>query len=370
MQQPQKTQTKSPQTDWVPVPYKYAPLPAGGHMRLHEISKQCFFKDLFYYICDNRNGKSPAGVSYPIWDKNNNGKDLATIFGISQKTIDRARERLVKHGLIRVIQIHKDKYKYQVLPVEPSKKEVEIVKEEASVTTGRQSWEKASAKAKSKRMKAEQTGQACPDRRENGTTLSKNDQAEKPTKPDSQRAEPKSADPPLEYPETKENKHNPKTIVLRDTKQKSGQGEKFNITKQALRAKWNSTIPDDHVIDKILQDWCERAEEPENALKYALEQCSIAEPIQHLSGFIRNNTGFQGLISAYCNEEPQILARRKKRKLDRQAQLAARKSKSKPTTSSATKPASGASNTQATGNMKSIGNIIQLGLIGDPNAKG
>jgi len=379
MQQTQKTK----KTATYPVQYQFAPLPKGDTMlKLWELSRQCFYHTLFYHICHERNGYSEAGISYPIWDKNNNGKDLATIYGVSQKTITRARETLVEAGLIRVIRLNKDKYRYQVqvkdqAEVEAPKNEVKPVevKDQPEVEapiqhSGRKKWDSARAKAKANRLKAEQTGQACPDNGKNGTTLSKNDQAEKPTKPDSQRAEPKSADAPLEYPETKENKHNPKTIVLRDTKQKSGQGEKFNITKQALRAKWNSTIPDDHVIDKILQDWCERAEEPENALKYALEQCSIAEPIHHLSGFIRTNTGFQGLISAYCNEEPQILARRKKRKLDRQEQLEAREEKATQTGAkpSQTKPKSAPT---GTANMNAVGKVIHLGLIkGDPNAQG
>ena len=266
------------------IKYQFGALPKGAALMLWEVSND-FTPVFFMHICENLNGFSKDGYSYKIDDSN-----ISELYGVCNRTVQRARDKLTKSDIVEVIKIRKGVFCYRPAKTSTLKRQI------------------------------------CQKKMDKLTDLSRNNQEKKMPNPDSHKHQPKSEAVPLEYKKHKNIKTPPKSPPKPKEGNSNGAGEElFKGIKDLLRSS-DSNIPTDSEIKELLSEI--PAKEPDKALVWAIQNCNLGEPIKNLRRFYHSpSTSLSKLISEYVSLEPRIMAHREKRKQSRADSLAARRGK-------------------------------------------
>jgi len=187
------------------IDYQFAAMPKGSALMLWPLSND-FTPILFMHICEQLNGFSKDGLTYKISDTT-----LIEVYKVCQRTVTRARAKLLGADIVEVIEVTKGVFCYR-----PSK---------------------------TSRLKRQMCHEVWTDVSEDETE----------PKLDSDKAQAQTGGGPLEY--KPKNINNPPTspsITNSNLDTKKGEG-KFNKVKQALKAKDDSYIPPDKQIQEVIE---------------------------------------------------------------------------------------------------------------------
>ena len=258
-------------TEQKEIKYQFGALPRGSALHIWQANISKDFTPVFFmHICENLNGFSKDGYSYKIKDSN-----VAELYGVCVRTVQRARAKLIKSDVVELVPIKRGVFCYR-----PSK----------TSTLKRQ---------------------MCQEKTQKVTDLSKNNQEKKMPNLSSDKQKTENASSDIRILEAKNIKTYPKTttsITKRKIEAKGGD-ELFKEIKDVLRST-GSSIPSDIIIKELLSEI--PAEQPGKALAWALRECQMGEPIKDLRRFYHSkNTSLSGLINHYVSDEPRLLGNQK-----------------------------------------------------------
>ena len=274
-------------TEQKEIKYQFGALPRGSALHIWQANISKDFTPVFFmHICENLNGFSKDGYSYKIKDSN-----VAELYGVCVRTVQRARAKLIKSDVVELVPIKRGIFCYR-----PSK----------TSTLKRQ---------------------MCQEKTQKVTDLSKNNQEKKMSNSISDKQKTENTSSTIRIQEAKNINTYPKTktnITKRKTDAKGGD-ELFKEIKDSLRLS-GSNIPNDIEIKELLSEIS--AKEPDKALVWAIQNCKLGEPIKDLRRFYHSpSTSLSKLISEYVSLEPRIMGHREKRKQSRADFAAARQGK-------------------------------------------
>ena len=258
------------------IKYQFGALPKGMALDVWKEKASNDFTPVFImHICENLNGFSKDGYSYKIDDS-----VIAEAYQICTRTVERARDKLIKSNIMEVIKIKKGVFYYRP--------------------------------AKTSTLKR----QMCQEKMDKLTDLSRNNQGETMPNSDSHKQSKKTQAAPLEYKKLKTIKTPPNPPKPKEGNSNGAGDELFKEVKDSLRLN-DSNIPSDSEIKELLSEI--PAKEPAKALVWAIQNCNLGEPIKDLRRFYHNpKTSLSRLINDYVLQESRIMGNQKAKQKSRE----------------------------------------------------